>query len=212
MNLYHVAALALLLSLLAASSCSNQSPKQEIPRQEPIAALPEQPHAKVGTVTCDSCTISTWFDQAPGCYTGFVPAMKSYEAVKSGYPMTGDSSKEKGPPFPEVKVGLCIKSKDSGINLDSVTVTTNSPDWNSFFDDNQLHLSAEDPGFDVWAEGYLRGVATWAMLTWRCETTIPDHKRLLCEHSWSRETGPTASGPAFSGQSEQKVMYYLVGN
>ena len=107
---------------------------------------------------------------------------------------------------------FCIKTEQFSTNVDTVSVTTNSPDWNSFFESNQLHLTADEQGFDLWAEGYLRGVATWAMLTWRCKTTIPDHKRLLCEHSWSRETGPdTEVGPAFSGQSDQKVMYYLVG-
>lgn len=98
-----------------------------------------------------------------------------------------------------------------------MNVVTSSPEWNSFFDENRLDLSTEmdgfNPTFGLTTEGYLGGVATWVHLEWTCKTTVPDHKRLLCKHSWMRHTGPELDvGPELDGHSDEKVMYYLVGN
>ncbi len=142
--------------------------------------------------------------------------MKSYATPPAGHTVWEDSPKE-GPPFPEVMVELCIESDQLGSKLHTVSVTSSSPDWNSFFDEDRLDLSMKmdglNPTFSLTTEGYLGGVATWVHLEWTCKATIPDHKRLLCDHSWMRHTGPELDvGPEFDGHSNQKVMYYLDGN
>jgi hypothetical protein len=194
MNLSPAAALLLAFSVLATFSCGSQSRQQEVPQRESIISFPKPPQAKAGTAACVGvCSFIGLYDQAPGCYIGIIPEMKSYAAPPAGHAVWEDSPKE-GPPFPELKAELCIEGEQLGTELHTVNVTTSSPEWNSFFDENRLDLSTEmdgfNPTFGLTTEGYLGGVATWVHLEWKCKTTIPDHKRLLCEHSWMRHTWP----------------------
>jgi hypothetical protein len=188
MNLCYHAAFALVLPVLAAISCGSQSHQQEVPRTESTIAVPKPLQATVGkTAACAGfCSFMGLFGQVPGCYVGIIPEMKSYAAPPAGHAVWEDSPKE-GPPFPAVIAELCIgESGVFGAELRTMNVTTDSSDWNSFFDENRLEFLVDLTGtsFDLMTEGYLRGAATWGMLKWTCETTIPDHKRLLCEHSW----------------------------
>jgi hypothetical protein len=213
----HAATLVLAVSVLAAFSCSSQSRPQEAPRRESTITSPKPSQANAGTAACvGGCHINGLYDQAPGCYIGIIPEIKSYATPPAGHTVWENSPKE-GSPFPRVKAELCIESDQLGTELHTVNVTTSSPAWNSFFDENRLNVSTEgdgfNPAFGLTTEGYLGGVATWVHLEWTCKTTIPDHKRLLCDHSWMRHTGPELDvGPEFDGHSNQKVMYYLDGN
>jgi hypothetical protein len=213
----HATAVVLTISALALFSCGSQPRQQEVSRRESIISSPKPPQAKAGTAFCvGGCSFIGLYDQAPGCYIGIIPEMKSYAAPPAGHAVWEYSPKE-GPPFPAVKAELCIEGAQLGSELHTVNVTTSSLEWNSFFDENRLSLSTEMDGSNstlgLTTEGYFGGVATWVHLEWTCKSTIPDHKRLLCQHSWTRHTGPELDvGPEFDGHSDQKVMYYLDGN
>jgi hypothetical protein len=217
MNSRHASALALVLSVFGAFSCSSQSHQQRVQRRESTIATPTPPQANAGTAACAGvCSFIGLYDQAPGCYIGIIPKMKSHADPPAGHAVWEYSLKE-GAPFPEGRAELCIESDQLGTELHTVNVTSSSTDWNSFFDDNRLALSTAGDGFNLTfhltTEGYLRGVATWVRLEWTCKTTIPDHKRLLCRNSWTYHTGPELDvGPGFSGQSDRKVMYYIHQN
>jgi hypothetical protein len=114
-----------------------------------------------------------------------------------------------GQPFPEIRTELCI----DGGKLRTVKVTSAKPDWSAFFDKNPSVLRILGPQFFVTTEGYLAGKAATVSLSWKCKTTIPDHKRILCEQSGSRRDGPDPDvQPSFTKDRDQKIMYYPVEN
>lgn len=81
----HPAALILGFSLLAASSCSSQSRQQGVPRTQSIISSSKPPQAKAGSAVCvGDCFFIALNDQAPGCYFGIIPEMKSYAAPPAG--------------------------------------------------------------------------------------------------------------------------------
>jgi hypothetical protein len=159
-----------------------------------VCAKPLQ--ANAGTATCGpskSCHLFDLSDAPSGCYSGLY---------------VGDQE------IPKFSAELCLRKG----TLRTLKITSEDSTWNAFFDQYPPRFGQVSGWqFNLYDEGYLRGVATRVYLFWKsCQTTIPDHKRIICKQWGSRINGPDpeAGSPSIIVDDvfTKKVMYYLVKN
>jgi hypothetical protein len=148
------------------------------------------------TATCGpskSCHLFDLSDAPSGCYTGLY---------------VGDQE------IPRFSAELCLHKG----TLRTLRITSEDPAWNAFLDKYPPRFGGVSSWqFNLYAEGYLSGAATRLYLLWKsCETTIPDHKRIIRKQWGSRINGPDpeASSPSVIVDDvfTKKVMYYPMEN
>jgi hypothetical protein len=160
-----------------------------------LAAFAEPLKTSAATATCGpsrSCDLFGLSDAPSGCYTGLY---------------VGDQQ------IAKFSTELCIHKG----RLRTVRITSEDPAWNTFLDKYPPRLGELSVlRFNLYAEGYLNGTATRVYLFWQsCETTIPDHKRIICKQWGSRINGPDpeVSNPSvIDDVFTKKVMYYPAEN